>query len=140
MDAVVEKGLHLLARELEAAAQFCKEAVEKAEQGFCWIVKWKILWKNPPWNLYISPSAVVPHKSWSWRAILDLSFKQEVYGSRLASVNDASEALAPEAVLNQMEEALLRLIAAVAAALGDGGNIVFAKLDIKDGYWHLLVQ
>ena len=23
---------------------------------------------------------------------------------------------------------------------GDGGNIVFSKLDIKDGYWRLLVQ
>ena len=71
---------------------------------------------------------------------MDLSFELEVNGERIPLVNEASEGLAPEAALNQMGEALPRLIAAVAAAPLDGGDIVFAKLDIKDGYWRLSVE
>ena len=71
----MEKGPHLSAREPNVVAQFCKEAVKKAEQGFCWIIKWKALWNNPHRNIKISPLAAVPHKLRSWRAILDLSFE-----------------------------------------------------------------
>jgi len=140
LGAAVEKGPHLSAREPGAAEQFRKEAREKEAQGFCRILKWKTLRRDPPRDLKISPLAAVPHKSRSWRAILDLSFELEVNGKRLASVNDASEATAPAAALDQMGEALPRLIAAVAAAPGEGGNIVFAKLDIKDGFWRMSVQ
>ena len=52
-------------------------------------------------------------------------------------VNDAIEALAPPEALDQMGEALPRLIAAVAAAPAAEGDMVFAKLDIKDGYWRI---
>ena len=55
-------------------------------------------------------------------------------------VNDASECLAPAAALDQMGEALPRLIAAVAAAPHNAGIIVFAKLDIKDGFWRMCVS
>ena len=128
------------AREPGAVVQFCQEALEKAEQGFCRIVKWRTLRHKPPKNLKISPLAAVPHRSWSWRAILDLSFKLEVNGERIPLVNDASKVLAPKAALNQMGDALPRLIAVVAEALWDRGDIVFAKLDIKDDYWRLLVE
>ena len=111
-----------------------------AEQEFCRIVQWKTLQKKPPRNLKISPLAAVPHKLRSWRAILDLSSELEVNCKRIPLVNDASEALAPEAALNQMGDALLRLIVAVAEALADRGDIVFAKLDLKDGYWRLSVE
>ena len=140
LDAAVEKGPHMLAREPGAAVQFHQEALEKAEQGFCWIVKWRTLQHKPPKNLKISPLAAVPHKSRLWRAILDLSFELEVSGERIPSVNDSSKALAPKAALNQMGDALPRLIAAVAEAPLDGGDIVFANLDIKDGYWRLSVE
>ena len=75
LDAAVEKGPHLSAREPGAAEQFCKEAGEKAAQGFCRIVKWKALRRDPPRDLKIFPLAAVPHKLRSWRAILDLLFK-----------------------------------------------------------------
>ena len=39
-----------------------------------------------------------------------------------------------------MGEAQPQLIALVAAAPGEGSNIVFAKLDIKDGFWRMSVQ
>ena len=80
MDAAVEKGPHLSAREPGAAEQFRKEAREKEAQGFCRILKWKTLRRDPPRDLKISPLAAVPHKSRSWRAILDLSFELEVNG------------------------------------------------------------
>ena len=140
LDAAVEKGPHQSALHPDAAAQFRAEAVEKEQQGFCRIVRWKAIRRNPPRNLKISPLAAVPHKSRAWRAILDLSFETQVNGRKLASVNDASECLAPAAALDQMGEALPRLIAAVAAAPHDAGIIVFAKLDIKDGYWRMSVE
>ena len=71
---------------------------------------------------------------------MDLLFELEVNRRRLASVNDASKALAPAAALDQMGEALPQLIAAVASAPKEGGDIVFAKLDIKDGFWRMSVQ
>ena len=140
MEAAVSKGPHMSALQPLAAAQFCAEALEKEQLGFCRIVKWADLRKNPPQKLKISPLAAVPHKSRSWRAILDLSFELTVNGRRLPSVNTASKALAPPAALDQMGEALPRLIAAVAAAPATGGDLLFAKLDIKDGYWQLAVE
>ena len=109
--------------------------MDKAQQGFCWIVKWNDLCKNQPVNLKISPLVAVPHKSKLWRAILDLSFEMEVSRRYLLAAN---EALAPEAVLNQ--KALPCLIAVVATAPGEDSNIIFANLDIKDGYWRMSVE
>ena len=63
LDAAVEKGPHLSAREPGAAEQFRKEAGEKAAQGFCQIVKWKALERITLRDLMISPLAAVPHKS-----------------------------------------------------------------------------
>ena len=97
-------------------------------------MKWAELQRDPPWNLKISPLAAVPHKLRSWRAILDLSFELMVNRRRLLLVSTDSKALAPPAALDQMGAALPRLIAAVAAALAFGGDLVFSKLDIKDGY------
>ena len=55
-------------------------------------------------------------------------------------VNESSTPLAPPEALDQMGEALPRLIEALALAPEDGGAVVFAKLDIKDGFWRLSVE
>ena len=52
-------------------------------------------------------------------------------------VNAASVQLPPPEALDQMGEALPRLIAAIAVTLQEDEAIVFSNLDIKDGYWRL---
>ena len=140
MAAAIDKGPHLSAANPGAAAQFREEALAKAEQGLCSIIKWATIKNDPPQCLKISPLAAVPHKSRSWRAILDLSFGLTVMGKKLPSVNESSTPLAPPEALDQMGEALPRLIEALALAPEDGGAVVFAKLDIKDGFWRLSVE
>ena len=112
----MDKGPHKLVLHPDAATQFCQEAAAKEQQGFCWIVWWKNVRRNPPQNLTILPLVMVPHKSLSWRAILDLLFELTVNRQKLLLVNDTSKALVPAAALDQMGEVLSRLIAAVAAA------------------------
>ena len=96
--------------------------------------------KSPLRTSKISPLARVPHKLRSWWAILDFLFELTVNGQKLLSVNNASAKMMPAAALDQMGEALSRLIATVVAAPRNDGDLVFAKLDIKDGYWHMLVS
>ena len=50
------------------------------------------------------------------------------------------EFLKMAAVLDQMGKALLFLIAVVAAAAAEDGDMVSSQLDIKDGYWHMLAK
>ena len=83
-------------------------------------------------NLEILLLAVVPHKSWSWLATLDLLFKLDVKGCQLLPVNDVSKDLAPAVALGQMGKALLRLISEVAVMSEEDRGMVFAKLDIMD--------
>ena len=138
--AAVEKGPHRSVEVPDAAIQFRREVEEKQALKFCRIVKWKDIKDRPPRQLKVSPIAAVPHKSRGYRAILDLSFSLRIGNYVLPSVNESSRMLAPAAVLDQMGEALPRLIAALAKAPENGGDVVFSKLDIKDGYWRMSVQ
>ena len=140
MAAAIAKGPHLSAANPGAAAQFRAEALAKARQGLCSIVRWADIEADPPKRLKVSPLAAVPHKSRAWRAILDLSFGLTVRGRQLPSVNESTTPLAPPEALDQMGAALPRLIEALATAPEGGGPVVFAKLDIKDGFWRLAVE
>ena len=51
-----------------------KEVEEKVAKGQAKIFSWEHLKEHLPPNLKISPIAMIPHKSRSWRAIIDLSF------------------------------------------------------------------
>ena len=63
-----------------------------------------------------------------------------MYGKLLPSGNEASARLAPPEELDQMVNALPRLIEAVANAPDEDSDIVFSNLDIKDGYWRMSVE
>ena len=139
MRAAVEKGPHISALDPDAARQFRAKAAEKEQQGVCKIVKWDDVKDDPPTQLKISLLAAVPHKLQTFRAILDLSYQLQVCGQRLLSVNESSVRLAPPQALDQMGDALPRLIEAMANAPESDGDIVFSKLDIKDGYWRMAV-
>jgi hypothetical protein len=77
------------------------------------------------------------HNSRKFRAILDLSFILHLHGIEVTSVNDATnKAKSPTHAMGQLGQVLPRLIAKMAEATLTDGNIMFAKLDIKNGgYW-----
>ena len=88
-------------------------------------------------EMKVSPIAEIPHKSKSFRSILDLSFSLKLTPHvRVPSVNENSEKTAPGGAIYQIVHVLLRLIHAFAEAPDFAKNFQ-AKWDIKDGFWRL---
>ena len=116
------------------------EAREKEAQEFVKIYRWDDLKKNLPRALKLSPLAMIPHKSRKYKTILDLSYQLMVAGYMLPSVNDATMRMAPEEVMDQIGSMLPRMIEALAAAPMERGDIMFSKLDIKDGFWRMVCE
>eukprot|EP00978_Attheya_sp_CCMP212_P021268 scaffold61955_cov34-Attheya_sp.AAC.1 len=140
IEAALERGPHKLATEPAASADLWKEAVDKSGQGFARIVPWKTIKDDLPVALKLSPIAMIPHNSRKFRAILDLSFSLCLYGTEITSVNDATNKDdSPTNAMGQLGQVLPRLIAKMAEASSEGGPILFVKLDIKDGYWRMVV-
>ena len=106
----------------------------KVRVGQAKLVLWDDIKDNPPPQLKISPIAAIPHKSKAFRSILDLSFSLRLTnGGILESVNDSTVKMAPRGALDQLGQALSRIIHAFAAADEDA-KIFMAKWDIKDGF------
>lgn len=132
---------HKSALEPDAIDMMHAEVKDKIKEGFVEMVyldeiedalgsdKWE--------HLKISPLAMVPHKSRKYRAILDLSFSLKLFGMTIPSVNEETVVTAPQHSMRELGSVLPRLIQAVATAPVDKGNMVFSKLDIKDGYWRM---
>ena len=83
---------------------------------------------------------MIPHKSWKFRAIWDLSFGVKMSKSeRIPAVNELSAKTAPVTAINQLGHSLSRIIHAFAQTDTDA-KIFMAKWDIKDGFWRLDCQ
>ena len=140
LEEAIRKGAHPSAMEPEPAAQLRAETLEKVEQGYARLVAWDSVKHNPPKTLKISPIAAIPHKSRGFRMILDLSHGVTIAGTRFPSVNEATNPTrAPNESMAELGNVLPRLIFAVATAPDAQGPILFSKLDIKDGYWRMVV-
>ena len=85
---------------------------------------------------------MVPHKSRAYRVILDLSFQLQSAHHPHPSVNDATTAQAPAEAMSQLGNVLKRILATLANGHGSGPNkpFMFSKLDIKDGFWRMIVS
>ena len=130
----MDKGLHSSALEDDAIVQIQVGAQEKEAQWFAKIYKWEDLKKDLPRTLKLSPLAMIPHKSRKYMAILDLSYQLWVAGYLLPSVNNVTVRMAPEEAIDQIGSVLPWMIEALAAAPMEGDDIMFSKLDIKDGF------
>ena len=142
LEAAIAHGCHPSAAIPEASKCLREETLTKVKEGFARIISWEDIKKNgiPP-NLKVSPIAAIPHKSRNFRMILDLSYQLKIGGERLQSVNDSSNKnLALQVSMAQLGSVLPRLISAVAHAPSPTIPITFAKLDIKDGYWRMVVS
>ena len=141
LEAAIEYGTHPSADSPEAA-HYCREqTAEKVREGFAKMYLWEELKKNLPRGLKLSPIACIPHKSRSFRLILDLSKGVRIVGIDHPSVNDSSNKdTAPQEAMKELGAVLPRLIYAAATAPEAKGPILFAKFDIKDGYWRMNVE
>jgi len=72
--------------------------------------------------------------------ILDLSHGVQIGNVQHPSVNEATNPdIAPHAAMAELGSVLPCLIYAVATAPDAQGPVLFSKLDIKDGYWRMVV-
>ena len=137
MAAAIARGPHASALIPAASKQLDDEVNEKVRAGQARLVRWNDIKDNPPQQLKISPVAMVPHKSRPYRAILDLAFRLKLSPKDiLPSVNSTTTKTAPYAAIDQLGQALHRIIHAF-ASVDDNAKIFMAKWDIKDGFWRL---
>ncbi|MGH3054287.1 MAG: hypothetical protein ACRDL7_04840 [Gaiellaceae bacterium] len=139
LHAAVLHGPHPSATKPDAVVELWKEANEKVAQGFATILPWDTLKDHPPATLKVSPIAMIPHKSRKFCAILDLSYQLNISGTLYPSVNDATNKQAPSAAMDQIGGVLPQLFETMAHADQEAGPLVFSKLDIKDGFWRMVV-
>lgn len=93
-----------------------------------------------PKELTISPVAMIPHKSWIFRAILDLSFGVRlVNGSMVPSANAGTTLEVPAGAIDQLRQPLKRVNHAFAEADPDS-KIFMTKFNIKDCFWQMDCQ
>jgi len=142
--AAAERGPHISALAPEAIAMMHTEVEAKVKGDFAEVIYLDVIEDvlgDEEWTqLKISPLAMIPHKSRKFRAILDLSFGLKVFWMEIPSVNEATHITAPQHSMRNLGYVLPHLIAAVAAAPDDEGDMVFSKLDIKDGFWRMIVH
>jgi hypothetical protein len=139
--AALDYGAHPTADDPIAADCLEKETKDKIERGFARIVTWGELEPNLPKKLKLSPVAMIPHKSRLFRCILDLSFNIKLDHNKLhPSVNESTTKHAPQGSMAELGNALRRIIAMLADHQGSNKEFRFSKLDIKDGFWRMVVS
>jgi hypothetical protein len=140
IDAAIAYGAHPSALIPEAAAACRAETLEKVADGYAKLFPWTDLRAKPPPNLKISPIAAIPHKSRAYRMILDLSKGVVVGTTHHPSVNETTNTTqSPTTSMGELGNVLPRLIYAAGSAPDSLGPVLFAKFDIKDGYWRMRV-
>ena len=136
----LKRGPHISAKNPTAAKYLHEETQEKLKGGYIRIVKWKDIKHNCPKNLKNSPVAMIPHKSRSFRCILDLSFKLKVNGTKINSVNETTTTQSPQKSMAQLGWVIKRIITTMAHNYNTNKPFFFSKCDIKDGFWRMNVS
>ena len=143
IEAALQYGSHPSAQQEEARECLIQETRLKVEEGFAKIVTYKDIKHKLPKKLKLSPIAMIPHKSRKFRAILDLSFQLRAQKDKKhPSVNDATVKQAPANAMRELGNVVKRILAKIEDGRQQDPNVefMFAKLDIKDGFWRLVVN
>jgi hypothetical protein len=143
IQAAIQHGLHPTACTPESVALFADNITYQTKAGFCKVFLWDDFQCTQPANLRISPVAVVPQVGCCGCIILDFSFPvyQELNGVVLISqerVNDSTLLTAPSTLVKEIGKVLPRLLQYMRDTPA-GLHILFCKLDISNGFWHLVV-
>jgi hypothetical protein len=106
----IKRGPHVSALEPEAMAHLDAEVQEKVKTRQARLLKWADIQHNPPLELKVSPVAMIPHKSQSCRAILDLSYSVKLSPTMsIPSVNSTTVKTAPKGATDLEMAGLLML-------------------------------
>ena len=142
VEEALRYGSHPSAQAPDARACLLQETQTKVAEGFATVVTYKDIKANLPAKLKLSPIAMIPHKSRKYRAILDLSFTLRASTTTQQSVNDATIKLAPAEAMRELGNVIKRILAKMEDNRQANPNVefMFAKLDIKDGFWRLVVN
>ena len=138
--AALKRGPHISAKEPEAIKYLLQETQEKIKGNYLKVVKWGDIKHNHPKNMKISPIALIPHKSRSFRCILDLSFQLKVKNKKLSSVNKGTRSKAPKKAMAQLGHSMNRIINILASHHDKSTPFYFSKCNIKDGFWRMSVS
>ena len=141
LEEALKYGAHPSAQKGEALNCLIQEARDKEKEGFVKIITWGSIKNNIPKKLNLSPIAMIPHKSRKFRAILSLSFHLRTAAEtpKGTSVNEWTTILSNRDAMNQLGNTLQRILATLATAQTQDKKFWFAKLDIKDGFWLLMM-
>ena len=140
IEAAIRRGPHPSATNLDAKEALFAETDDKVRNGYAKVVRYGDIKHKLPKKLKISPVAMIPHKSRSFRTILDLSFQLRHMGKLMDSVNSATVKQAPAESMIQLGQCVQRLIALLADNYDPNQPFLFSKLDIKDGFWRMAVN
>ena len=138
--AALRRSPHHGANSPQAITFLQAEVADKVRSGYAKVVKWGAIKHRIPRNLNISPVALVPHKSRQYRTILDLSFKLRYKGGIIPSVNDSIKRQAPAESMIQLGNCIQRIIYTLATNYDPNHPFAFAKMELKDGFWRMLVS
>ena len=138
---------------LPAARNLITEEMDyQVAAGFSEILPWADVQKLCPPQLKVSPLAVIPQVGRRGRLLLDLSFAVHAHrgGGKKArrasataiplapSVNDTTTKLSPDYPIKELGRVLLRLLRFTAEVPAEE-TIMYAKIDLSDGFWRMLV-
>ena len=140
VETALRKGNHSSANTPAARQYLLQEIKKKVADGYQKVVKWKDIKNNLPENIKLSPIACIEHKSRAFRVILDLSYRLLFKGSRIPSVNEATNLQSPQKAMAELGNVLRRIIHILCENFNVELPFKFAKVDIKDGFWRLAVS
>ena len=137
---MIECGPHCLANCKKAVRQLRHETEDKVKHKYARVERWGDIKNNMPAKLKISSVAMIPHKSKTFRCILDLYFMLKHNGIQYSLVNDRTKKLARPASMVQLGQVVKRLIHLMATHRHHGHVFKFAKLNVKDSFWQMAVS
>jgi hypothetical protein len=140
IEQAILHGPHKSAASSAACAALHAEAEQKIANGFARVIRYGDIKDDLPKKLKISPVACIPHKSKKFRVILDLSFRLRSKNIVFPSVNETTNKLAPPESMVQLGNCVKRIISVMAENHDRDKPFKFCKLDIKDGFWRLVVN
>ena len=136
----LQRGAHISAKNPIARKCLIEETKEKVTDGYARVITWRDIKNDIPRHFKLSPVAMIPHKSRPFRCILDLSFKLRLKNKVFPSVNSATRKKAPQKAMAELGNVLKRLITIMAQNYQPTIPFKFCKIDIKDGYWRMIVH
>ncbi len=143
IEAAVERRPHPTARTPDLIALFAKDIEYQNKAGFFRVFLWEDLKQHLPANFKISPVAVVPQVGRRGQIILDLLFPvyQDINGVIMImqeSMNNSTVLAALPEVVKEIGKVFPWLLQYMQDT-PEGLHILFSKLDISNGFWHLVV-